>query len=734
MGKKHKKGREQIAINADRNISDAATAGQHQVIERSQLRNALLVMFGLVVINLFIYAQVRNFEFIGWDDPLYVTQNAEVMKGLSWQGTQWAFATGHAANWHPLTWLSLMLDVQLFGISPGHIHFTNLLFHVANSLLLFWVLFRMTSAVGLSAFVSGLFAVHPLHVESVAWVAERKDVLSAFLLLLTIWAYIAYVRKPGPTQYSLVHVLFALALLAKPMAITLPVMLLLLDVWPLGRAVPGKGQWAAWWPLMREKLWLVLMAIAVSAVTLAVQRHGGTMAGFEAFPLGARVSNAFVSYGAYLGKMLWPCSLSAFYPFQLLPGWAAAGCVLGLIGISFLAIRSAARAPCFLMGWSWYLVTLLPVIGLIQVGDQGRADRYTYLPLIGIFIAIAWGAHTVLRHRHVLKIVSGLIACAVICVFAVMARSQAGCWKNAMSLWRQALESTTRNVHANVNFGFALMDRGEVSKAIVHYSEALRIDPNFAEAHNALGVALLRQDQVIDAGRHFAQALRIKPAFWEATGNMGTVLARQGKSEEAVSFFARALGAKPGDAQLHHNMGLALAEMGKASEAIAHFSEAAKIKPDFAEPHVQLGNILLRQGELDRAFEHYREAIRIKPGSTDARINLGIGLMNKGLDQEAAAECTEALRLNPELPEAHNCLATILINKMQDKEALAHLTEAVRIRPDYVDALSNLAIALINTGHEREAIPHLQKVLRIQPDNPQAKEALKIALARQKRG
>lgn len=768
MKKRHRKGRKQSAIEAGPETPEKLTAGfRNQLHEHPQLGKTLPVMLVLVAVNLFIYAQVRHFEFIGWDDPLYVTQNTEVLNGFSYQGIQWALTTGHAANWHPLTWLSHMLDVQLFGVSPGPIHFTNVLFHTANCLLLFWILFRMTSAVGLSAFVAGLFAVHPLHVESVAWVAERKDVLSACFLLLTIWAYITYVRRPVPKQYLLVHVLFALALMAKPMVTTLPIILLALDVWPLGRAPLEKGQWRVWQQLLREKLPLTIMAIAVSAVTLMVQRHGGTMAGFEVFPLGTRVANACVSYVVYLGKMLWPSDLSAFYPFLPLPAWAITGSVLGLIGISFLAIRNAARHPYFLVGWSWYLITLLPVIGLIQVGDQSRADRYTYLPLIGIFVVIAWSAHRILRQNRIFEIAAALAACAVLCVLALSARAQVGYWKNSFTLWQHALESTTRNVHANVNIGFALMDRGEVSSAIAHYNEALRIDPNFADAHNALGVALLGQNKVNEASGHFEQALRIKPSFREAQSNMGIVLARQGRPGEAISYFTRALESRPGDEQLHENIGLAYAEMGHMGDAIAHFSEAIKIKPDFAEPHVQLGNIFLQRGEADRALAHYREAIRIKPGSADAHTNLGICLMNKGLVQEAAAECREALRLNSAMPEAHYCLgnilvqtgredesidqyeqalrlrpayaeahnnlATVLINKMQDKEALVHLTEAIRIKPDYADALSNLAIALINTGHEKEAIQHLRRVLVLQPDNKRAKEALQVAQARQSR-
>jgi protein O-mannosyl-transferase len=752
----------QKGLTKNRACPAAPSTGESRV----HWRAVLLVVLVLIGLNLFIYVQVRHFEFLGWDDPLYVTQNTEVMKGFSWQGVGWALTTGHAANWHPLTWLSLMLDVQLFGVSPGPIHFINVIFHIINSLLFFWVLFRLTSSLSLSAIVAGLFAAHPLHVESVAWIAERKDVLSSCFLLLTILAYTAYLRRPVSKRYFLVHALFALALMAKPMVISLPVLLLLLDYWPLRRASLQKGQGKIWLQLAREKLPLAIMAVTVSAVTITVQQLGGAVGSLAVVPFGTRVFNACISYVGYLAQMLWPIQLSAFYPFHPLHAWAVIGSILVLTAISFMAIRIATSHPYVLVGWAWYLLSLIPVIGLIQVGDQARADRYTYLPLTGIFIAIVWSAFNIFRGRKVCQLISAIFGCAVISTLAFLAQYQTGFWRNATTLWQHALETTTDNDHASVNLGMALMEKGAISEAIKHYNEALRIYPGFAEAHNALGVAFLRQNRISEATHHFESALRTRPAFWEAQGNMGAVLARQGKPEEAIFYFRQALAARPADAQLHHQYGLALLEMGKQSEAVAHFSESILLKPDFAEPHIQLGNILLNNGRMDEALDHYREAIRLKPGSEDAYTNIGIGLMNKGLFREAEERCAEALHLNPSLAEAHNCLgiifartgrekeamdqyqlairlkpdyaearnhlATVLINRMRDREALVLLAEAVKIRPDYVDALCNLATALINTGHQREAIPHLQRVLLIQPDNSRAKGMLTIALARQR--
>jgi tetratricopeptide (TPR) repeat protein len=555
----------------------------------------------LIALNLIVYASVRNHDFVNYDDDDYVTANAIVLQGLTWHGVSWALTTGQAANWHPLTWLSHMLDVELYGLDPGPHHLTNLLFHIANTLLLFGLLNRMTRALGRSAFVAGLFAVHPLHVESVAWVAERKDVLSTLFWMLTLWAYVEYVRRPGLRRYGAVLLFFALGLLAKPILVTLPFVLLLLDFWPLGRtgmapnpaggwALAGDG-WTTVVRLVREKLPLLALAVASSIVTFVIHRRGGAVITLGAKPLNLRVANALISYVTYIGKMLWPAHLAVFYPYaQSLPvGWVA-GAFLVLMGISIAVIRAAPRRPYLLVGWLWYLGTLVPVIGLIQVGDQAMADRYTYIPLIGLFIVVAWGVPELLGRwpLRIRRIALPAAAGVVILACAIAARAQAQYWEDSTTLWTHALAVTSRNNIAHNNLGVSLAEQGKLDEAIAHYSEALRIKPDYANAHNNLGAALADRGKPDEAIAHYSEALRIRPDYADAHLNIGVSLAEQGKLDEAIAHFTEALRIKPDSAKAHNDLGVALASQGKLDEAIAHFTEALRIKPDYADAQKNL--------------------------------------------------------------------------------------------------------------------------------------------------
>jgi protein O-mannosyl-transferase len=600
-----------------------------------QTHNKYLIAFwiplALIAINLFVYYQVCNFEFIEWDDPSYVSQNAVIAKGLTWQGILWAFSTGHAANWHPLTWISHMIDVQLFGVDAGFHHFINVLFHIANTLLLFRLLFRMTTSWAQSAFVAGLFAVHPLHVESVAWIAERKDVLSTLFFMLTLFAYLAYLRRPALRRYLLLAGSFALALMAKPMIVTLPFVLLLLDIWPLRRASLAAGQRRAWLQLIREKAPLIAMAIASSAVTIAVQWRFGSVPDTNLYPLGFRIANATISYIAYIGNMLWPRNLCLFYPLpeHSLPLLWVTGSILLFAGIMIAAIGTARRHPHFLVGWLWYVGTLVPVIGLIQAGSQARADRYTYIPLIGLFIVAAWGIPSLLGRRRYCKILLATGAGAIICALAIVARAQTGYWLNAVIPWEHALESTAPNYYAFVNAGLALESRGEIARAIDYYNEALHLNPNYAIGHNALGKALLRQNQLDPAIEALNNALRLQPDFVEAHSNVGAALMKLGKTEEGIHHFETALKIDPNYAQGYYNLGLALARTGKIDEAFVRFAEVLKLAPDFAAAHAQLGNVLLYKKHYDEAIAHYQEALRLNPDDADSRDKLSIALRNR---------------------------------------------------------------------------------------------------------
>lgn len=558
---------------------------------------------GLILITavLLVYWQVGDHEFINYDDNAYITDNAQVQKGLTSKGIIWAFTTSHTGNWHPLTWISHMLDCELYGLNPEGHHLTNVLFHMANAILLFVVLRWMTGAIWRSGLVAALFALHPLHVESVAWVAERKDVLSTFFWMLTMLAYVHYVNRPGGKRYLLVLVTFALGLMAKPMLVTLPFVLLLLDYWPLNRfkprAVTGsvENQPLGFWssgddklPILKavmEKTPLFLMSLFSCVVTVMAQQGAGAISTLEIVPFKLRIANGLVSVVAYMGKMIWPQDLAVFYPHPVsdLQIWKPVVAGLFLLILSTVALLVAQRCRYVLVGWLWYLGTLVPVLGLVQVGEQAMADRYTYVPLIGLFIVVVWGfADLVKGWRSRRWVVS---VSAAVMVLALMAGSwlQVAHWKNSIKLFKHALDVTTNNYVAHYTLGNALALQGNLTGSVSHYNKALQIHPNFAEAHNNLGNALALQENLTGAISHYNKALQINPDHAEAHRNLAVGLDRQGRHQEAIQHYAEVLRISPHDAQSHNNLGVALAEQGRLKEAVAHFTEALRIDPHFKE-------------------------------------------------------------------------------------------------------------------------------------------------------
>ena len=552
----------------------------------------LCLAVALVAAAVIVYAPVRQFGFHGFDDIQYVSGNPRVLQGVTWDGVKWAFTTGYFSNWHPLTWISHMLDAQIFGTNAAGHHVANLLFHIANTLLLFGLLHRMTGRIGRSAFVAALFAVHPLHVESVVWVSERKDVLSTLFGLLAIWGYLWYARRPQHGRYLVVVLLFAMGLMAKAMILTLPFVLLLLDVWPLGRVrFPADSSGRLTWASLRdhrtvlarlvwEKLPLFVLAAASSVATLVAQHRWGAVANLDAMPLDFRLANAVVSYVAYIANMLWPVRLSIFYPYpDSLPGWQVFGSMLILIAVSAAAIRAARRKPYLAVGWLWYVGTLVPVIGLVQVGNQAMADRYTYVPLIGLFLMFGWGIPDLLERWPLRKIALPAAAGVVICACMVTARGQVQYWESDLSLWTRALEVTTRNHVAHNNLGTALASQGKVHEALAHYAESLRINPDNENAHYNIGVALDRQGRVADALAHYAEVLRLNPGNAEAHNNIGALFHQQGRIGEAVRHYREAVRRKPDYVHARQNLGNALASQGQVTEAIAHYTAALAISP-----------------------------------------------------------------------------------------------------------------------------------------------------------
>jgi len=623
-----------------------------------------LIALALTGLNLFLYAQVHAFPFVNFDDPTYVTANPHVQSGLSWTTVMWALTTGQAPYWHPLTWLSHLLDVQLFGLDAGAHHVVNVAFHAATTLALFFWLLRVTSATWRSGFVAAAFAVHPLHVESVAWITERKDVLSGLFWMVTLLAYTAFVARPGVRRYAWVLLSFALALMAKPMAVTLPVVLLLLDVWPLGR-ITSPARWSLWTPLVREKLPLVALAIAAGVVTVLVQARVGAVADLTFVSWPARLGNAIVSYVLYLGMFVWPNHLAVFYPLRDWSAWQVLGSAITLIGVTAGAVAVRGRYPYLLAGWGWYLVTLAPVIGLLQVGQQAMADRFMYLPIVGVLIAVAWGVPDLWEHG--LRQAGGrrlmpILAAVFLVFWSVSTRAQVRVWSDSVTLWEHAIETTGGNYLAYEDLGLALRERGDLAAALEAYTQALNSAPGNwivyrAQLHNTRGL----------------------------------VLQRQGKAAEALNEFTTAVSLNPGSTDAQTNAGNTLASSGRFSEAGEHFAAALRITPDLIEARLGLANVLVARGQAAAAIAAFEEVVRLQPSLAEAHSGLGSALAMAGRSQDALSEYQAALRLKPDLTTAYFNMAVLLVKRGQVAEARQCLQRALAIDPSYEDARRLLA-------------------------------------------
>lgn len=609
----------------------------------------------LTAVTLAVYWQVLGFDFVNYDDYLYVTQNPHVQQGLTTRSIAWAFTTTHASNWHPLTWLSLMLDRQLFGSGPMGFHITNLVFHLANTLLLLWALTRMTGSLWKSTFVSALFAVHPLHVESVAWVVERKDVLSTFFWFLSILAYLHYTDRPKFRRYLLVVLAFVLGLMAKPMLVTLPFVLPIIDYWPLQRFGAKKG--VPWSKLALEKIPLLLISLASGLVTIVAQSKRA-MGSFESYPLALRLSNAVLSYAVYIAKAVWPSKLACFYPYE----WHISTTQLALAAfflafVTALALRQRDRRPYLTAGWLWYLVTLLPAIGLIQVGAQSRADRYTYVPLVGIFVMIAWGVPSsmekLLRRYSKLskQMVLSSISVAVVIALAGIARVQASYWKDGKSLFKHALDVAKPSSVAERGYAQALAEEGRVNEALKHYQASLRLDPHDARTYNGIGLLLADNGQLEDAIVAYRQALRCDPGFADAHNNLGNALAKTGSFEEAIEHYKGALELDPSYAEAHGNLAVLYTHMGRFDEAIRQYEEALALDPGFVEAKSNLAALLAQQGNFDDAIRLLTEAIKMKVDFADAHVNLALVYYQIGEYSQAWHEANLAQKYGAELPQ-----------------------------------------------------------------------------------
>ena len=536
----------------------------------------ILVAAGLLLAVALVYGQTARFAFLEWDDDVYVTENPLVREGLTGGALWQAWTSVVGANWHPLTVLSHAADVELFGLDPGAHHLVSVLFHAANSMLLYAFLRRSTGDVGRPAFVAALFAVHPLHVESVAWIAERKDVLSSFFALSLLVVYRRYAESRALSPYALVSVLLLCGLLSKAMLVTLPVVLLLFDFWPLGRGGLPFGR--TWLPLVREKLPLFALAFAFGLIGLATQRAAGAVADLERLPFGLRAENALVSTGLYLRQAVWPSGLAFFYPYPSSIGassWLAAATLLA--AITAAAVRLASRAPAFLVGWLFYLVTLLPVIGLIQLGPQAHADRYTYLPLVGPFVVVAWSVPWGFRLGRIRPL--AWLGGALVLVAAARAHGEVRHWRDGESLFRRAIEVTSGNYVAHANLAWLLERQGRLEEAEREARAALALRPQDERALVTLGNVAYRRGDLAEAEDHFQAAAEAAPASAKAWYNLGTVRYARGDLPGAALAFGRAVAAAPGMAAAHNNLGTTLERLGRSDEAVLHYREALRLDP-----------------------------------------------------------------------------------------------------------------------------------------------------------
>jgi protein O-mannosyl-transferase len=716
----------------------------------------------LMLVTVTVYWPVTGYGFVDFDDQAYVTENSQVQGGLSWQAVTWAFLNPVCCNWHPLTVLSHMLVCQVSGLNPWGHHLTNVLLHALNSMLVFMLLRQMTGATWRSLLVAALFAVHPLHVESVAWVSERKDVLSGCFGLLALMAYARYARgrmpnaecrmqKPAtpstqqfrvsrftfhtPAFYLLSLLLFSLGLMSKPMLVTLPFVMLLLDYWPLRRLEPStiNSRLSTTLRLVAEKIPFFALAVVLSVLTFVVQRRGGSLAMAEHLPLGARLGNALISYGRYLGKLFWPTDLAVFYPH---PGqWPTEKILLAtglILGICVLLILVRRRYPFLLVGWLWFCGMLVPMIGLVQTGEQAMADRHTYAPAIGVIVALVWGLHGLAkggRYQQLGLSVAGSMA-IVLCL--ALTRQQLGYWQNSETLFRHALEVTENNYLAHKAFGDALDGKGQMDEAVRQYREALRLKPAYPLAHNNLANTLAKKGQIDEAIRQYQEALRLTPGYVDAHFNLGNTLLKEGQIDEAIRQYQEALGLKPDYAEACNNLGAALDQKGQTDEAIRQYREAIRLKPANAGAHNNLGFVLSKKGQTDEAIRQYQEAIRLKPDYADARKNIGLALGKKNRVDEAINQYQEALRLQPADADAHYNFGNVLYQKGRTKEAIRQYQEAVRLKPEDADAHNNFGAALERDGQTDEAITQYREALRLKPDYTEAHSNLARALEMKK--
>ena len=647
----------------------------------------------IILSSLAVYWQITNHEFINFDDDLYITNNPMVKNGITAEGISWAFEFNdkHGYYWRPLTWISHMADVELFGLDAGHHHLVSLILHICASLLIFISFRQMTGRHWESFFVACLFALHPVNVDSVAWAAERNNVLSTNFWLLTILAYGRYAKKPNFTWYVIMCIAYGLGILSKPMLVTLPCVLLLLDYWPLGRftwsgpEISGKHdrfQKSGPLLLIAEKIPLLLFSLIIAGVVSRSIAH--TIIPFETVPLGLRLENAAVSYIAYLGKIIWPVNLSVFYPYPTaIDAWQPVGAACLLVIITVSAIKLWKKAPYFIIGWLWYLGVLFPVIGLVQQGLwPAMADRWLYVPSLGIFIIFAWGVPRLAGKQPYGKLLMRAGALFIILACTIATYVQAGYWKNSLVLFQHALKTNPDNFLAHYKIGTILSNTGNKKDALKHFYQSIKINPHNEKPYINLGTALIRLGRYEEAAKYLATAVEINDRSVDALNNLGNALVHQQKISEAMDFFKKALTLDPDHAATHVNMGLAYEKMGQTENAITAYSAALQSEPANVSANNNMGNVLARMDRNIEAIRHFNTALAISPQNSEAHNNLGNALVAEKKYDEALTHYELALTANPGNASIYKNMALVFAAKSEYEKALYHFNEALKTHPD----------------------------------------------------
>ena len=692
--------------------------------------SVLAAVIALVVAG--VHARVLECGFVSYDDQLFVYENPFVRAGLTLESVRWAFtahlpgdASPHLDYWQPVTVLSRLIDVELFGLHPlGH-HAVNLLLHSLNAALLFVVLERTTGATWRSAFAAALFGVHPLRVESVAWISERKDLLAGLFWMLSLVAYLRYARLPSRGRYAALVVLFALGLMSKPMLVTLPFVLLLLDYWPLSRL--ATDDWRRRLPaLVAEKVPLFALAAASVVVTVLSQMQARTLVSLELQPLSSRVANALVDYVRYAAKLFWPLPLALPQPVPLRPWspWLVAGAAALLALVSAAAAREARRRPFLLVGWFWFLGTLMPVIGLVQSGYQPLADRFTYIPHVGLALIVSWGVGSVAPPVPFVARSLATAAGALLVALSLVTIGHIRYWRDSVSLFEHAIEVTAQNYRAHMLLGLEMAKRGRPADAIAHYGRALEIKPDLPVVHNDLGNVMATQGRLDEAVGHYRQAILLAPTYAQAHNNVGLVLVRLGRYDAAEAEYAAALRIQPRYAEALYNLGRLDAVQGRVDAALKHLAAALEADPAMVAAHFARARVLVGLGRLDQAETHYRAAVQLQPSNPEAHNNLGRLLALQRREGEAMAEYSIALRLAPGHALAHLNVGRLLAAQGRLEEALGHYRQAVRSAPGSAEAHLELAGGLARLGREAEARAEYEEALRLDAGLDEARRAL----------